>query len=99
MAGYATITAPDAPLVERDTITCGHCQAVLFVKPGTASTVYLTYHVGGSVTETMGFCCRVCMRPVCPACGDRGRCLPWERRLERSEARDRLRRQALEHFH
>lgn len=93
MAGYATITMPDAPMLECDTRTCGHCQRIVFVKPGTASTVYLVSHRDGSVTEEMGACCRVCMSAICLSCLDVGTCTPWERRMEQSESRDRLRRQ------
>ena len=91
--GYATIVEPGRPLVERDTCTCGHCQRIIFTKAGTASTVYLILDrrtLGW--TEEAGAFCRVCMRPVCLACHAQGRCTPWERRLEASEARDRLRR-------
>lgn len=93
MAGYATITAPDAPLVEYDTRTCGHCQRVVFVKPGSGGTVYLLPRVGGGWREEMGCGCRVCMKPVCLQCHHIGTCTPWERRLDASERRDRLRRQ------
>ena len=91
--GYATITDPDRPIVERDTCTCGHCQRVIIVKPHTASTVYLVlnrqtlrWH------EEAGAFCRVCMRPVCLACHAAGTCTPWERQLAAAEARDRFRR-------
>lgn len=30
--GYATIVGPDAPIKEWDTITCKHCQRVVFVR-------------------------------------------------------------------
>ena len=91
--GYAQIVDPDRPLVERDSTTCGHCQRVIFVKPGTAATVYLvldrqTLHWH----EEPGAFCRLCMRPVCLACHAHGGCIPWERQLEVSESRDRLRR-------
>lgn len=93
VTGYATIVDPDAPLFERDTTTCGHCQRVIFVKPGTAQTTYLIFdRVSWTWKEELGAFCRVCMRPICLPCCDRGRCLPWERQLEASEARDRLRR-------
>ncbi len=91
--GYASIVEPDVPMVERDTITCGHCQRLIFVKPGTVSTVYLIFNKAAWAWEEVGgFFCKVCMRPVCPSCGDQGRCLVWEKRLEASEAKDRLKR-------
>jgi hypothetical protein len=91
--GYATIIDPDAPVQELDSCQCGHCQKVIFVKPRSASTVYLIpTGVPGRFTEEPGAFCRVCMRPVCLRCHDQGRCTPFERALEKSEARDRLRR-------
>lgn len=94
--GYATLTDPDQPLVEFDTVTCGHCQRVIRVKPGTAATTYLLLdHQTLRSREEPGAACRVCMRPVCLACCADGRCTPWERRLEAMEARDRLVRSVL----
>lgn len=94
--GYATVVDPDRPIVERDTITCGHCQQVIFTKPGTVSTVYLRWDVVRQTwTETEGAGCKVCMRAVCLRCYHVGTCQTWERAFEASEAKDRLRRQAL----
>lgn len=91
ITGYATVVEPDQPLVERDTITCGHCQRVIFVKPKTAQTVYLVFdRETWQWREVMGAFCRVCMRSVCLACHDQGRCRPWERMLEVAEARERF---------
>ena len=84
--GYAQIIEP-VQIVERDTASCGHCNRVIFVKPGTATTVYLIQHRDGHWTEEPGAFCRVCMRPVCLRCHDIGTCVPVERLLERLEAR------------
>lgn len=84
----------DRPTVERDTITCGHCQAVIFVKPASAATVYLVPQIQGPDKEEPGAACRVCMRAVCLRCCAIGTCTPWERRLERAESRDRFLRSA-----
>lgn len=95
--GYAQ-TISDAPIVERDTIKCGHCQAIVTVKPGTASTVYLVQDLtqpGFPWREEPGAFCRVCMRAVCLRCHADGRCLPWERRLAIAESRHRFLRSAL----
>lgn len=94
--GYAQIIDPQAaaPLAEHDTASCGHCTAIILTKPGSASATYLvpaTVHPP-TYREEAGAFCRVCMRPVCLRCHAIGRCLPWERALEQSEARDRLRR-------
>jgi hypothetical protein len=83
--GYAQILDPDAPLIERDTCACGHCNKVIFVKPGSATTVYLLQHRDGRWTEEAGAFCRVCMRPVCLRCHDLGSCLPLERWLDQQE--------------
>lgn len=87
--GYATIVGVGT-LVERDTITCGHCQRLQFVKPGTVATVYLLPQLQGPDKEEPGAMCRVCMRPVCLSCHDHGRCTPFERQIEQSEARGRM---------
>jgi hypothetical protein len=83
--GYATIFDPDAPVTERDTITCGHCSKIVFVKPGAAATVYLIQHRDGRWTEEAGAFCRLCMRPVCLSCHDHGICVPLERLLSNLE--------------
>lgn len=85
--GYATITDPDAALWERDTCTCGHCGRVIFIKPGTASTIYLIQHRDGRWTEEAGAFCRCCMKPVCLPCDAVGTCTPLERWLEQQETR------------
>ena len=94
--GYVTIVEPEKPTTEIDCCSCGHCHAIILTKAGSASTVYLlptlTPH---RYREEPGAFCRVCMRPVCLACHALGRCTPWEKRLERSEARDRLRRSVI----
>lgn len=87
--GYAVISGPGG-VVERDTITCAHCQHVVTVKPGTALTVYLLTDRQGMTREEPGAFCRVCMAPICLRCHDRGGCTPWEQTMERMEARERL---------
>lgn len=81
-------------LIEHDTIACGHCNRIIFVKPGSASTVYIFYQLIGPPREEPGAFCRVCMRPVCLRCHDVGTCTPLERHLEELEARGRLQRSA-----
>lgn len=88
--GYVTITGP-ARTVEYDTASCGHCQRILFTKPGTAATTYL---LPGATPdqpwrEAPGACCRCCMRPVCLACHAHGRCTPFEARIEAMEGKRR----------
>lgn len=91
-SGYLVICDPDRPqAVERDTITCGHCQRVVFTKPGTVATVYLLPHPPDPDTEVAGAFCRICMRSVCLRCDAHGHCTPFELAIERQESRMRLR--------
>lgn len=93
--GYSILTDPDVAPVERDTVTCAHCQHVVHLKPGSGYSVYLLWvPAEGRWREEPGAMCGRCYAPICLACCDDGRCRPWERQLERMEARDRLRRVA-----
>lgn len=90
--GYATIVDPDRPLTERDTASCCHCGAVIFTKPGTASTVYLVWdEPTRRWLEEPGASCYRCYKPVCLRCHDHGRCTPLEKWMEQQEARARFR--------
>jgi hypothetical protein len=88
--GYAVITSPDpsnvnfdgfrcerisAGTFESDTFTCCHCNRIIHVKPF-------------APMDDFGSMCRNCMRMVCPTCAD-GPCVPFEKRLEAAEKRDR----------
>ena len=85
--GYLTIVGVDAPqVIERDSVTCGHCSAVVFVKPATVNTVYQIPQHDGTWKEEPGAFCRVCMRAVCLHCHDVGTCTPFEKRLALMEA-------------
>lgn len=77
--GYATLTDPDGKQ-EWDTVTCAHCNGVEHVKPM------------GDPAD-MGGLCKVCMGLVCKRCVGRG-CDPFEKKLERMEARDLERRRS-----
>jgi hypothetical protein len=88
--GYAAVIDPSAQTWERDTVTCGHCSAVVFVKPGTASTTYLVQQRDAATgrmvwAEEPGAFCRVCMRSVCLRCHSDGGCRPLEAWLESQE--------------
>ena len=87
--GYLTVVG-ERESFERDTITCGHCNKVVLVKPGTASTVYLIPRPDGSWIEEAGAGCSVCGSPVCLPCHDDGLCLPIEKRLEIMEAEAKI---------
>ena len=79
--GHVTITDPNAPTIELDTMTCGHCQKVTEIGPGQRP-------------EDIGGLCKVCMSLICGPCVDKGICDPFEKKLERIEASDIFRRQA-----
>jgi hypothetical protein len=79
--GYAIIVSPDAPVKEFDTITCAHCQRIVFLRPTP----------DGKLQDQGGFC-RVCMRAVCGPCADLGACTPFEKKLEEQERAGRERR-------
>ena len=86
--GYAQIVDPDKPLEEFDTVICCHCNRLIRVKPGTASTVYLVFNPAEwRWTEEPGAFCRNCMKPVCLPCDEKGTCVPLERMLAQMEGR------------
>ena len=72
--GCAEIVQPDAPTKRADTITCCHCQAIVFVK------------ARQDPSEAGGFC-RLCYAHICGPCADAGKCTPFEARLEQMEGR------------
>ena len=74
--GYAYSFSPDGAHQEVDTFTCFHCNRVVHVKPKCSP-------------DELGGMCRLCMKMICPACVDLGSCDPFEKKLERIEARDR----------
>lgn len=89
--GYAIIVDPDAQTREFDTITCNHCQKLVFMKPGhTRQAFDAGDKTNPSTAHDPGGFCRQCMQPVCGACADLGTCTPFEKKLEAMEARGRL---------
>lgn len=85
--GYLIITDPEvAAPIERDTVSCGHCNRVVEVKAGTGATVYLWWSWPQQrYQEEAGAFCRCCMKPVCLRCHDLGTCTPLEKWLEQQE--------------
>lgn len=77
--GYAVTTEPGKADVEEDTFTCCHCNGIVFVRPR-------------EDPSSMGGFCRLCMSHTCAACANKGTCDPFEKKLERLEAKDRFRR-------
>jgi len=80
VTGYARITDPGGTR-EHDTFTCAHCQRIVHVRPR-------------ADPASCGGLCKLCMGLVCPRCNARTRCDPWEKKMERAEARDRFLRSA-----
>lgn len=81
--GYGIITYCDSDKTEEvDTWACVHCQRTQDRIPFKSPT-----------DDTLGRWCQTCDGPVCmdPKCA---RCIPFERKLEMIEARDRLARAA-----
>lgn len=91
--GYATVVSPVRSVVnldglrceqipegvfEVDTFSCSHCQRITHVMPRMDPA-------------DLGGMCKVCYKLICPFCVGKG-CDPLEKKLERSEARDRARR-------
>lgn len=72
--GYLVIASPDSPLVERDTFTCVHCNAVTVVTPSTPA-------------EEQGGWCFQCNKMVCKMCAGKD-CVPFEKKLEEMERRE-----------
>lgn len=84
--GYASITEADGTISqEYDTFTCGHKNEIVRVKVG-------------MVNEAPR--CLTCMRRICLSCQREAnltlKCIPFEKRLEAMESRDRTRRSMLE---
>jgi len=88
--GYALIVDPTIgrPIVEYDTIQCGHCQRIVRVKPGTAATVFLLpTDVPHMHKEEAGAFCGRCMRAICLPCHHAGVCRPFELWLDEQESK------------
>jgi len=71
--GYALWADPVLPSIERDTITCPHCNSIFFIKPG------------ASASEAGGYCA-LCNAPICTRCCGKT-CVPFEKRLDAVEKR------------
>ena len=64
---------------ETDTFSCIHCNAIVPVKPKQRP-------------EDLGGWCRMCAKPICPKCADKGSCDHFEKKLARIEASQGARR-------
>jgi hypothetical protein len=73
------VTDPSGGASAMGTFTCGHGNEVVVVRPGQ------------DPSELGGFC-RMCMKHLCATCAAKGKCVPFEKKMEMMERRDRLRR-------
>ena len=69
--GSGVMTTPEKT-IERDSVTCAHCQHVFYVKPGQRP-------------EDIGGLCKSCMQLICPRCYATPGCRPVEKWLEEQE--------------
>jgi len=65
--------------IERDTISCGHCNMVSFIEPFQDPT-------------DSGGLCKICMKLICKLCVDKRICDPLEEQIARVEAQHESRR-------
>ena len=79
-SGYATLIDPMCPTQEWDTFTCAHCypQRVVRITPFCDPA-------------DMGGLCKLCMGAICSRCVG-GPCVPFEKKIDRYEARSAARR-------
>lgn len=98
--GYACWTDAEGKVFERDTVGCGHCGMVAFVKPGTASAaqaaiplVGVSGHVGDAKLlppehdADMGGFCTTGMHFICGPCADEGGpCVPFIKKVDALDA-------------
>jgi len=70
--GHWTNGAMGSPDIERDTVTCIHCNTVVFIDPLKP------------VEDFTGWCMR-CMKFICLECAAKGDCRPFEKWLDKVE--------------
>ena len=75
--GCGITKEPDKKDVYEDTFTCAHGNEIVFVKPF-------------QDPSEMGGFCRLCYKHICAKCAAKGTCDPFEKKLLRMEARDKL---------
>ena len=81
-SGYIRVLDPELGDRESDCFTCSHCQKIVEVPPMASA-------------KSLGWC-RRCDKPICETCTDVGTCVPFEKRVDEIERRDRLYREMRE---
>jgi len=76
-AGQGVIVGPSY-VKEFETCTCFHC-----------NVVWVTRSTEPHVKTDLGGWCQMCMRMICASCSGKS-CLPFEKKLELYERRDKL---------
>jgi hypothetical protein len=74
LRSFTEETHADGKVTYIPSFTCAHCNTIVEVK---------------SKDQDMGFC-QMCFYPVCLVCGAKDTCDPFEKKLERIEARARF---------
>ena len=78
--GYAILVDPSlSGPIESDTFSCVHCNSIVFCRA-----------TPGMPRPDVGGFCRLCCKPICGPCADKGNCDPFEKQLERQEQRARF---------
>jgi len=82
--GVAITAMPYGEIIECQTFTCAHCQAIVNVVPG----------ADGPHRQNDGSgLCMICFGLTCKRCqlaqSKGAPCTPWEKKMEQIEARDR----------
>jgi hypothetical protein len=73
-AGGAFVVSGPGKTRECDTFTCCHCNRIVRVPVKVRP-------------EDLGGFCTMCSKPVCPQCHAKGSCTPFEKWLDKVEAR------------
>jgi hypothetical protein len=75
-SGRGAESGPDGTEYE-DFFVCFHCQYTTFVQPK-------------EDPANLGGLCKICMKLICAKCVAKNTCTPWEKRMEKMEARQRF---------
>ena len=89
--GEITVADPSLSRIhEGGTITCGHCNRIVRIKPGSGGSIYLLpTHQPFIYREVAGAWCGKHGGPICLRCHQIGICKPLEARLEELEGKVR----------